>query len=101
MVRRPVRFHLNPDASKSGLQRYRAPELLHGGIGERLRLLLLGGDAEDADGLIGEAVLTRGHVRDLLDDVHAFGDTAEGGELAIERRLRIDADEELGTIAVG
>ena len=32
---------------------------------------------------------------DLLDDVHAFGDTAEHGVLAVERGLVGDADEEL------
>ena len=40
-------------------------------------------------------------MRDLLDDVHAFVDASEGGELAVQRGLRRDADEELGAVAIG
>ena len=38
---------------------------------------------------------------DLLHDVHPFVDAPEGGELAVERGLRRDADEELGAVAIG
>ena len=42
-----------------------------------------------------------GDLRDALHHVHAFGDAAEGGILAVERRLRRHADEELAAVAVG
>ncbi len=39
-------------------------------------------------------------LRDLLHHVHAFVDAPEGGELAVQRRLRRDADEELRAVAI-
>src|ERR1035441_8973836 len=48
-----------------------------------------------------EAIVAGRRLGDFFDYVHAFVDAAEGGEFAIERRLRRDADEELRAIAIG
>ncbi len=55
---------------------------------------------ENPDGLIGGSVLAGWNLGDTLHHVHAFRYATEGGKLAVQRRLRHDADEELAAIAV-
>ena len=62
VVRRPVRFHLDLERSHSSLERDGAPELIKRRVDERLRLLLLNGDALDADRRIGETVRSGGRM---------------------------------------
>ena len=56
---------------------------------------------QDADRLFRDPIRVRGDLRDFLDNVDALGDSAECGKLAVERRLRRNAHEELRALAIG
>jgi len=67
---------------------------VEGGGDERLTFFFLDGHLENAHGLAAEAIVgVDGRLRDLSTTSMPSLTRAEGGELAIQRRLRRDADE--------
>src|SRR5262249_30743523 len=64
-------------------------------------LLLLQRHLENPDRLHRNTIGIDWCLGDALDHIHSFRHAAESGILAVERRLRRDADEELAAVAVG
>lgn len=80
--------------------KHQAPE---GFFGHGLFFSFVGGDGHFDDGVgVGDgAVLGGVAFFDVIDEVHAFGDLAPDGVLAIEPRIVGEHDEELGIGGVG
>ena len=97
----PGGFEGDFEGAEGGFEFDGAGEFGGGGGEEGFDLFGFDGDGEDFDGLGGEVVGAGGGLGDFFDDVHAFGDVAEGGEFAVEGGLGADADEELGAAGVG
>ena len=101
VVGSPVGFESDFDDSKGCVEFDRAAELVDGGVEKGLDFPGFDGDFLDTNGGGGEAVFASWDLGDFFDDVHAFVDAAEGGEVAVKGRLGGDADEELGAVGVG
>ena len=99
-IGRPVRLHFDFDGAQRSLERDRLAHLVRSCREERLHFFVLDRDLKDAHRLLGEAVFTGRNLRDALHDIHALRDPAEGRKLAVERRLRDDANEKLAAVAV-
>ena len=100
VIRRPVGLHFDADRAQRGLHRHRSMELAYRHVFEGILLLRLDRDLQDADRVFRDLVRPGRYARDRLDDAHSLGYAAKGGVLAVERRLRRDADEELRAVAI-
>src|SRR5262249_11929635 len=100
MVRRPIGLHADFESAERGLERGSLAEFIGRSIEKRLDLFLLDRYFHDSDRLPQVPVVPERGLGYLFHHVHPLGNTAEGGELAVERGLWGDTDKELRAIAV-
>src|SRR5499426_774686 len=95
MLRRQVGFERDDEVAQISTENDLFAHLVDAGVFERLFALRLDLDADDLDRRVELLFVVGLGRRNFIDDFDAFGDLAEGRELAVELGLGRRADEEL------
>ncbi len=101
VFRRQIGVHLDGDFAEIGFEQHLAAQFAQAGVFEGFELLRFNLDRGDFDRRLGQLIFVGFDERDFFDHLDAFVDLPEGGELPVELRLRIEADEKLRPAAVG
>src|SRR5262245_12302554 len=101
VLRRQIGIERDDEVAQTGMKDDLLAHLVDAGVLERLFALRLDLDADDFDRRVELLFGVGLGRRYFIDDLDAFGDLAEGRELAVELRLGRRADEELGAVTVG